>query len=272
MLRQILSTITILLVSLSACAVRQTGVNNMAAPSAQPVSLNIWGDTNGLLPTFPVDSPGAYRAYVQSTPDERYSVVVYNNSAQRVGLVIAVDGRNIISGKQSWLRNNERMYILEPHSSGRYEGWRTASDRVNRFYFTSANDSYSAAWGDTSAMGVVAMAVYPELDKQALNNALGAPFYSGSGHGRKIDKEVISNRSSNKSANAASGTGLGENYYSSAEYVSFRPDANPIEKVFLKYEWRATLCAKNILQDCQNHPQESNRFWPEDQGFVKLPR
>jgi hypothetical protein len=39
--------------------------------------------------------------------------------------VISVDGRNIVSGQQSWLKNSERMYILEPYASYEYAGWRS---------------------------------------------------------------------------------------------------------------------------------------------------
>ena len=58
-------------------------------------------------------------------------------------VIEVVDGRNIITGKQSWLKSDERMYILEPYAQGEFKGWRTGADRINRFYFTSAADSYA---------------------------------------------------------------------------------------------------------------------------------
>jgi hypothetical protein len=88
-----------------------------------------------------------------------------------VGLVIAVDGRNIISGKQSWLRNDERMYILGPYGRGEFKGWRTSLDSINRFYFTEVADSYAAAFRDESAMGVIAVAVYPESNARTADPA-----------------------------------------------------------------------------------------------------
>ena len=97
----------------------------------------------------------AHREYIEAVKGARYSLRIRNNSARRVGLVIAVDGRNIISGKRSELGRRERMYILDPYASASYDGWRTGDDRVNRFYFTDAGDSYAGAWGDYSAMGVV---------------------------------------------------------------------------------------------------------------------
>jgi hypothetical protein len=36
---------------------------------------------------------------------ENYSIVIRNNTPERIGVVIAVDGRNIITGEKSFLKN-----------------------------------------------------------------------------------------------------------------------------------------------------------------------
>src|SRR5512139_1660411 len=136
--------------------------------SASIVDVDVVGDSRGKLPEYiaagRVRPPDTHRAYVEALQGERYAVRVTNRTGERVGLVIAVDGRNILSGKKSHLRPDERMYILPPHESATYEEWRTERDTVNRFYFTDPGDSYAAAFGDTSAMGVVAVAVYREKE------------------------------------------------------------------------------------------------------------
>ena len=94
---------------------------------------------------------------------DRYSIQVTNRSDRRIGVVIAVDGRNIINGKKSDLKRNERMYIIGPYESNTFEGWRTGMDRTNRFYFTEQSDSYAEkVFADASAMGTIALAVYRE--------------------------------------------------------------------------------------------------------------
>ena len=101
--------------------------------------------------------------YVEAVKGDRYSIRVTNKSDSRVGVVIAVDGRNIISGKKSDLKRNERMYIIGPRETNTFEGWRTAMDRTNRFYFTEQSDSYAEkVFADASAMGTIALAVYRE--------------------------------------------------------------------------------------------------------------
>ncbi|MCI5224040.1 MAG: hypothetical protein D3924_15560, partial [Candidatus Electrothrix sp. AR4] len=132
-------------------------ISNPAA--AGNISVEVIADQGYIFPTYPVRSDhGTYRAYLQAKRNARYGVRIRNNTDRRVGVVVTVDGRNIISGKKSYLRNTEKMYILAPYGVGTYRGWRTSSNRINRFYFTNEGDSYADAWGDNSAMGVIAVA------------------------------------------------------------------------------------------------------------------
>lgn len=236
------------------------GGRALARP-ALSVDMKVIGDSTGNSREFPVNSnPAHYRAYIQANPNERYRLRVTNNTGQRVGLVIAVDGRNIISGARSDLNNSERMYILEPYASGSYEGWRSGQNRTNRFFFTEAGNSYAAAWGDTSAMGVIAMAVYPEKRPPppppiAYSDRMAAPAMAPA------------------PAPRAPGTGYGESTWSPSHSVDFDPVARPMEKLFLKYEWRDTLCQKHILPECRVRPPQppSNRFWPDNGGYAPPP-
>lgn len=226
-----------------------------------PVEVSVLSDTKGSLPEYPVNSDAShYRAYLQGSHNDRYRIRVSNNTGQRVGVVIAVDGRNIISGQKSYLQNTERMYILNPHGTGEYDGWRSGQNQVNRFYFTESDNSYAAAWGDTSAMGVIAVAVYPERPRPEIM----APM---------TDRERMAPSASEGAAKqAAPGTGFGETTYSPSMAVNFEPLPNTIEKVFLKYEWADTLCKKGIIAACQSGPNNGgNRFWPDNDGFAPPP-
>lgn len=225
---------------------------------ALSVDMNVIGDSTGNAREFPVNAnPAHYRAYVQANPNERYRLRVTNHTGQRVGLVIAVDGRNIISGRRSDLRNNEHMYILEPYATGNYDGWRSDRNRTNRFFFTDAGESYAAAWGDRSAMGVIAMAVYPEKHRSppVAYSRRAAPMAAPAG-----------------AAAREAGTGYGESAWSPSHTVDFEPIGRPMEKLFLKYEWRDTLCQKRILPECRMPPPPPhNRFWPDNGGYAPPP-
>lgn len=227
---------------------------------ALAVDMQVQGDRSGTSREFPVNNNAKhYRAYVQANPGERYRLHVTNNSGERIGVVIAVDGRNIISGKQSNLRKDERMYILEPYASGSYEGWRSDQNRTNRFFFTESTNSYAAAWGDTSAMGVIAMAAYAEKPRRP------PPPPIAYDESRRMGAAPAA-----PSARPAPGTGYGESTYSPSHTVEFDPVSQPMEKLFLKYEWRQTLCEKRILPECRT-PAAGNRFWPDNGGYAPPP-
>jgi hypothetical protein len=227
------------------------------------VEVQLRMDSGGILPLYPVSSGHqVQKAYAEAVKGKNYSILVCNRLNRRIGIVVAVDGRNIISGKKSWLRNSERMYILEPYESGEFSGWRTGSDRINRFYFTTAADSYAASFRDESAMGVIAVAVYPEVRRY------DPPWYDSS-------QELSREKSARPAAPAAraegksAGTGYGREEYSPSTIVAFEPESQPVEKIFLKYEWRSTLCKKGIIH-CGWQREPHNRMWEED-GFAPPP-
>jgi hypothetical protein len=231
---------------------------------ASMVSVEIVSDRQGNLPVYPTASRAShtYRAYVEALKGAHYALRVRNNTSARIGVVIAVDGRNIISGEKSFLARTERMYILEPYGSGLYEGWRTGKDQINRFYFTEAPDSYAGAWGDYSAMGVIAMAVFPERRPPEPLHESGSSLYKQKGH-----TDSMQRADPKRPMAPQPGTGFGEEKYSPAVRVEFEPEDFPSEKHFLKYEWRETLCRKGII-DCSRNPH--NRFW-DDRGDYTPP-
>ncbi len=208
--------------------------------------------------------------YVEAGKGDRYSIQVTNRSAVRVGVVVAVDGRNIISGKRSDLKRNERMYIIGPYETNTFEGWRTGMERTNRFYFTEASDSYAEkVFADGSAMGTIALAVYREKLPEVLpyseresqmKDRPGAAAPQARGEGGSTDRLE-------KKKGDEAGTGFGETTYSSARVVRFDPEPVAAEKIVLKYEWRSELCRKGIIP-CG----PKNRFWPEDMEFAPIPK
>jgi hypothetical protein len=205
--------------------------------------------------------------YLEAVKGARYSIQVTNRSGGRIGVVIAVDGRNIISGQKSDLKRNEQMYIVGPFESNTFEGWRTGMDRTNRFYFTNASDSYAErVFADASAMGTIALAVFreklPETFSKMQEAPAGATAPHASGESQSADR-------GERKISEQAGTGFGETTYSPARRVHFESEPTHAEKFVLKYEWRSELCRKGIIQ-CG--PKNRNRFWPDDIEFAPIPR
>jgi len=245
-----------------------SSASERAPVSPSLVSLEIVDDHGHVFATYPTHAAGAteFRAFLEARPETQYRIRARNLSGERVGIVIAVDGRNIISGERSELASGESMYVLEPHQGATYSGWRTSQSQVNRFFFTTAEESYSSRIGDESAIGVIAAAVYraqPSRSRKRqarIGNAAPAPTEAPAREDRAESQSELS---------ADAGTGFGDSEHSQAVRVTFLPQRQASQRSFFKYEWPEQLCARGV-KSCE----PPNRFWPEpwsDFGFVPYP-
>ncbi len=253
------------------------------------MEVRIVTDDGQSLPIYPVKMRhGVRKVYAEAVKGDHYRIEVKNRLNRRVGLVISVDGRNIISGEKSWLKSSERMYILEPYGSGEFAGWRTSQDRINRFYFTDVPDSYAAAFGDESAMGVIAVALYPEVqrckppiplpqttapsprshEEKAAGSAdkRDAAPAARAGSGEMMKEKTFRSEQALESA----GTGYGRDEYSPSQLVAFEPEKRAVETVYLKYEWRSILCKLGVLNCSKLSRRPHNRLW-DNNGYAPPP-
>ena len=242
-----------------------------AATIGDAVEVSVITDNGWALPFYPAKSRhDLKKVYAEAFKGDHYRIVVRNKLNRRVGVVVAVDGRNIISGEKSWLKNTERMYIIDAYSTNEYSGWRTGQDKINRFYFTYVPDSYASAFGDESAMGVIAVVAYPEIQRYE------PPMdYSNLAPEKKI-KEQSRNKAAAPSAQGQSralesaGTGYGQEEYSPSYRVQFEPEKRALESILIKYEWHKTLCNMNIISCGRTYEHSYNRLWGND-GYAPPP-
>lgn len=273
-----MKTIAIVILTIVVCT-----TSAWAGGVGETVEVRIVTDAGRMLRTYPVKMrDGVRKAYAEALKGDHYRIKVKNRLNRRVGLVIAVDGRNIISGKKSWLMNNERMYILEPYGSGEFAGWRTAQDRINRFYFTDVPDSYASAFGDESAMGVIAVAIYPEVQRYQTPRPLSRIVptrprgYEGKAAGSADKAETApaaredSGKRMKEQALESAGTGYGRDEYSPTQIVAFEPEKRSVETIYLKYEWRSTLCKLGVVECAKPCRRLPNRFW-DNGGYAPPP-
>jgi hypothetical protein len=118
------------------------------AGSAAPLYLSPQGDS---------------RRYFQAYAGRNYSLVLRNNSAERVGVLISVDGLNVVSGSKSGLRGTEPMYVLGPYESATIDGWRTSLNDIRRFVFVDEARSYASRTGQANGdMGWIRVLAFRE--------------------------------------------------------------------------------------------------------------
>lgn len=218
------------------------------------VAVTIVDEYGYRLPLYNVlDSSAVKKSYIQALPGQRYSIEVRNNTHERVGFVIAVDGRNIITGKPSYLKSKEKMYILDPYQVSTFRGWRSSANTVNRFYFTDSGASYAGAFSDYSAMGVIAVAAFYEKYRHQPPHVIG-------------NKNAKQRQQHNPQARQEAGTGWGESEHSPTSKTTFNPQRHPFTKQLIKYAWHQTLCEKEIIP-CYRHrgsDSRTNRLWDDE--------
>lgn len=258
-------------------AVMISAVQVWAGSIGDSVEVRVLSESGSELPFYPVSARyPAKKVYAEAVKGDHYRIVVRNRLNRRVGVVIAVDGRNIVSGQKSWLKNSERMYILEPYEQYEYAGWRTAQDRINRFYFTEVPDSYAASFGDQSAMGVIAVAVYPELQhyeppvQYRSQSSGGTPSAAAPSAAPERRKSAAAPSAKAEMMERSAGTGYGRSEYAPSRTVAFEPEHRAVETLYIKYEWRSTLCKRGIISCGRPSPKGQNRLW-DNGGYAPPP-
>ncbi len=241
-------------------------------------------------PLYP--SPdGSSRLYLEARAGSRYAVSLVNRTAERLGVVLTVDGLNAVSGERD--SGAGRMYVLDPWRSVEVQGWRSSLSDVRRFTFVDERRSYAARSGKANEkMGWIEVAVYRERlayaaeaysapkrpvpvesrQDSARDQAPGAPAAeapTASGTTQALEKGEPE-----RGARARSfpGTGWGERTHDPVVLVSFDPESRPSESVTLRYEYRSALVALGVLPAASSG---RGRLWQRDHaepGFAQPPR
>ena len=116
-------------------------------------------------------------------------------------------------------------------------------------------------------MGVIAVAVFAE-NKPKITPKNKPQVREQKNSGQRMDSagapSAAAESALSGAAKSAPGTGYGETHYSEVETVEFVPYKKPLEKILVKYEWRETLCKKNILNCSRKNYEKPNRLWDGD--------
>jgi hypothetical protein len=238
---------------------------------------------------------GSGRYYLEARPGVRYAVTLASRSGGRLGVVLAVDGLNVISGEREAGRG--RMYVLDPWQSVTVRGWRTSLEEVRQFTFVDERASYAARSGKANEkMGWIEVAVFrerrPFVQATPLLRAPSGPLPDerpehdgGAARGTAEDRapaagapqaKAESNQAEAQalsgSARSYPGTGWGQRRHDPVVLVSFEPEQAPSQRVTLRYEYRAALVALGVLP--RSIPW-LDRLWQRDHadaGFAEPPR
>lgn len=231
------------------------------------------------------------QTFVAGERGERYELLVTNNTAGRVEVVVSVDGRDVVTGKLGDFTKH-RGYVLEPFGSVVIDGFRTSLDQVAAFRFSGVGDSYTARKGTPQHAGVVGVAVFHERTHHAMaDEAIAVPESAApggggtrSGESKSKDAKAPSTRSRSHSAPAREldnelGTEFGEQRSSAVREVSFvranhrRPDFT----TKIRYDSARGLAARGVPIEPEPvivHHHGEPDAWPgasDDGRFAEAP-
>ncbi|MET0556402.1 MAG: hypothetical protein ABW221_25415 [Vicinamibacteria bacterium] len=216
---------------------------------------------------------GGGRLYFEARRGARYAIRLHNRSHERVGVVVQVDGLNVISGDRTqagWLGSSPgRMYVLDAWETTEVKGWRTSLDEVRRFTFVEEERSYASRSGQANnKTGWVEIAVYRERhravsrrynDGRPDTSSRDLPFEGGAEAGaapaaeaprdaekRASDAYRESGGARRPEAQSYPGTGWGQATDDRVVVVDFEPERTPAQRITLRYEYASGLRALGI--------------------------
>jgi hypothetical protein len=118
---------------------------------AQGQAVNVQLQVDGRAAPLYLSPRGDARRYFEAFAGRNYSVVLRNDTGDRLGVLISVDGLNAVSGQRSRLSPDEQMYVLGPWETTTIRGWRTSLDDIRRFVFVDEQRSYAERTGQANA-------------------------------------------------------------------------------------------------------------------------
>lgn len=252
-------------------------------------------------PLYPARD-GSGRFYVEARRGAGYSVQVRNRSGERLGVLLAVDGLNAISGEREATvlgardARPGRMYVLDAWDDVTVRGWRTSLDEVRRFTFVDEQRSYAARSEQANRkMGWIEVRVYRERGAAVWRQPVTPDDFDGA---RARSREERSRDSAQAPAGAPPpaskarpapgagaegeaagtlgradsfpGTGWGARQDDPARVVRFDPERSPSDSVTLRYEYRPALVRLGLLPAWR---RDRDRLSERDQarGFARPP-
>ncbi|OGF05190.1 MAG: hypothetical protein A2W00_04345 [Candidatus Eisenbacteria bacterium RBG_16_71_46] len=222
------------------------------------------------------------RRYFQAFKGRNYSLVVRNNTGRRVGVLIAVDGLNVVNGELSSLSNHEPMYVLGPYERAEIRGWRTSLQQVRRFVFVDEQRSYAERTGQGNGdLGWIRVLSFNEVRPiawrdgdwnrsrtDAREEAAPAPGELKRGAEQPNEQEGLGDRraapESQKLQGApesSPGTGWGERRWDPVQRTEFQAARSASDRITLRYEYASGLRALGIFPR-----SDRNRVWERERG------
>ncbi len=249
---------------------------------------------------------GDQRRYFEAFAGRNYSVLLRNTTGRRIGVLLTVDGLNVVNGEITRQSADEPMYVLGPWETATIRGWRTSLDEVRRFVFVDERRSYAERTGQANRdMGWIRVLAFREKQQvkfwspnerrkpdvpwfgDARDRAQEAPQAGSDLLGKsneapraaapaptvqRMDGGAAEKQMAQRDeAGSAPGTGWGDRRTDRVNYVDFTAERGATDLIVFRYEYASGLAALGIFP---NHDRD--RVRDRDRGglvgFARPPR
>ena len=251
------------------------------------------------------------RRYLQAFSGRNYSLVLRNNTGNRVAVLLAVDGLNAVNGEMTRLNSSEPMYVLGPWEKATIRGWRTSLHEIRRFVFVDERRSYAERTGQANSdMGWIRVLSFKEQlpwweknkrewgkvksmygdsgpnpsrqmapneapqakSQESLDEAVPAPKApTGPMAGYRSSVPQEQDNRAQREDGSFPGTGWGDRREDHVRQVQFTPEYGATDRLVFRYEYGAGLRALGIFP-VRNEDRDRLRERDGDLGFAKPPR
>ena len=275
-----------------------------ASGSLVDLSVEVEGASAPLYPA----RDGSGRYYLEARAGCAYAIRITNHSPERIGVVLAVDGLNAISGERELGPTDParrgRMYVIDPWGDVSVRGWRTSLEDVRRFTFVNERGSYAARTGRANGkMGWIQAWAYRERFVARVSPPRPVPwdrqpYEENEDRARRegaepdaADKAEAAPRAAVPPATAPAepesraadgklqkradglggypGTGWGSQAWDPATVVRFDAQPTPADTVTLRYEYASALRALGVFPPAWPRDRLSER--ERGDGFARPP-
>ena len=214
------------------------------------------------------------RLYFQASKGRNYGIRLTNQTSERVGVLLTVDGLNVINGNLSSQSRHEPMYVLDPWESTVIQGWRSSLDEVRRFVFVDEQRSYAERTGQGNGdLGWLRVTTFREVNgwqrfkpqtrresDEFKQRADGQPAPQSATPPQAEFHGGDDARSGPMANESVPGTGWGDRRTDRVSETEFTAASQPTDRFVLRYEYASGLRALGIT------PVNGSRVRDRDRG------
>ena len=191
------------------------------------------------------------QSYVAGVFGQAYEIRVHNRSGQRVEAVVAVDGRDVVTGQPVDPRRH-RGHLIHPYGTTSIAGFRSSEASVAQFRFSTIPRSYAWRTGTAWGIGTIRVWVFEESVPEPVVVIPHHPHHPG--HGVRGGASGSATRSMAEADGAPSaaprdmGTEYGEQRWSPVHRTHFQRRSHSANAVLgIRYQSHEALAAAGIL-------------------------